>query len=37
MKSLRDEHVSKGQLLPNIRAVFTGCPAKLPEKRGTPF
>jgi hypothetical protein len=37
MKSLRDEHVSKVQLLPNIRALFTGCPAKLPEKRGATF
>jgi hypothetical protein len=34
---MRDEQVAEVQLLPNIRAGFTGCPAKLPEKRGATF
>jgi hypothetical protein len=37
MKSLRDEQVAEGQLLPNIRAGFTGGTAKLTEKRGATF
>ncbi|HEU5312416.1 MAG TPA: hypothetical protein VFU08_01235 [Candidatus Udaeobacter sp.] len=37
MKSLRDEQVAEGQLLPNIRAGLTGGTAKLPEKRGATF
>jgi hypothetical protein len=37
MKSLRDEQVAEGQLLPNIRARLTGGAAKLTEKRGATF
>jgi hypothetical protein len=37
MKSLRDEQVAEGQLLPNIQAGRTGGTAKLTEKRGATF
>jgi hypothetical protein len=37
MKSLRDEQVAEGQLLPNIRALLAGRSAKLLEKRRMTF
>jgi hypothetical protein len=37
VKSLRDEQVAEGQLLPNIQAGLTGSTAKLTEKRGATF
>jgi hypothetical protein len=37
MKSLRDEQVAEGQLLPNIQAGFIGGTAKQTEKRDATF